>query len=46
MEYEVYLRRSNNAKLLIVCLYVDDLLVTGFEVVEIDIFKTTMNFEF
>ena len=46
MEYEAYLKMSNNGELLIVCLYVDDLLVTGSAVVEIDRFKITMNPEY
>ena len=45
-EHGVYVRSMSEKDLLIVCLYVDDLLVTGSDEREISMFKQTMKNEF
>lgn len=45
-EYGVYTRATGTANLLIVCLYVDDLLITGSDEEEISHFKQSMMSEF
>jgi len=45
VEYDIYVRETNQ-KLLIVCLYVDDLIVTGDEEAEIEEFKESMKVVF
>jgi hypothetical protein len=45
-EHGVYVRAATLSKLLIVCLYVDDLLVTGSNEEEITSFKHSMMAEF
>jgi hypothetical protein len=39
VEYGVYVKCSNDKHMLIICLYVDDLLVTGSSLTEIEHFK-------
>ena len=46
VEHGVYVRESEHEGLLIVCLYVDDLLVTGSNLKEIEVFKKVMEAEF
>ena len=45
VEYDIYVRETNQ-KLLMVCLYVDDLIMTGDEEVEIEEFKESMKVVF
>lgn len=44
MEFEVYVKAKNNVDLTLVCLYVDNLLVTGSDHLEIEEFKGRMKF--
>ncbi|KAK2392639.1 putative mitochondrial protein [Trifolium repens] len=46
VEYGVYVKKSDDKHMLIICLYVDDLLVTGSSLVEIKNFKSQMQSEF
>ncbi|WJX17846.1 hypothetical protein P8452_07710 [Trifolium repens] len=46
VEYGVYVKCSDDKHMLIICLYVDDLLVTGSSSIEIENFKTQMKCEF
>ncbi|KAK2443673.1 putative mitochondrial protein [Trifolium repens] len=46
VEYGVYVKCSADSSSLIICLYVDDLLVTGSDSNEIEKFELTMNKEF
>lgn len=46
MEFEVYVKAKNDVDLTLVCLYVDNLLVTGSDHLEIEEFKGRMKFEF
>ncbi|PNX90300.1 copia-type polyprotein, partial [Trifolium pratense] len=46
VEYGVYVKNSSISGSLIICLYVDDLLVTGSDSSEIEKFKATVNKEF
>jgi hypothetical protein len=46
VEYGVYVKCLEDSSSLIICLYVDDLLVTGSDSNEIEKFKLTMNKEF
>ncbi|KAK2442743.1 putative mitochondrial protein [Trifolium repens] len=46
VEYGVYVKKSDDQHMLIICLYVDDLLVTGSSLVEIKNFKSQMQSEF
>ncbi|CAJ2634633.1 unnamed protein product [Trifolium pratense] len=46
VEYGVYVKHSDNKHILIICLYVDDLLVTGSSLAEIEDFKSQMKSEF
>ncbi|CAJ2637750.1 unnamed protein product [Trifolium pratense] len=46
VEYGVYVKHSDNKHMLIICLYVDDLLVTGSSLAEIEDFKSQMKSEF
>ncbi|GAU38979.1 hypothetical protein TSUD_378550 [Trifolium subterraneum] len=42
VEYGVYVKHSDDKHMLIICLYVDDLLVTGSSLTEIENFKSQM----
>ena len=47
VEHGVYVKRHNEGKdMMVICLYVDDLLVTGSSLSAIDDFKSTMCAEF
>ncbi|GAU46952.1 hypothetical protein TSUD_281870 [Trifolium subterraneum] len=46
VEYSVYAKHSDDKNMLIICLYVDDLLVTGSSLTEIENFKSQMESEF
>ncbi|WJX32793.1 hypothetical protein P8452_21078 [Trifolium repens] len=46
VEYGVYVKCSDDKHMLIICLYVDDLLVTGSSSIEIENFKSQMKCEF
>ncbi|GAU22332.1 hypothetical protein TSUD_106600 [Trifolium subterraneum] len=46
VKYGVYMKHSNDKHMLIICLYVDDLLVTGSSPLEIENFKSQMKSEF
>ncbi|GAU43786.1 hypothetical protein TSUD_378110 [Trifolium subterraneum] len=46
VEYGVYVKHSDDKHMLIICLYVDDLLVTGSSPMEIENFKSQMKSEF
>ncbi|GAU42392.1 hypothetical protein TSUD_296900 [Trifolium subterraneum] len=46
VEYGVYVKNSDDKHMLIICLYVDDLLVTGSSPMEIENFKSQMKSEF
>ncbi|GAU13535.1 hypothetical protein TSUD_346390 [Trifolium subterraneum] len=46
VEYGVYVKHSDDKHMLIICLYVDDLLVTDSSLTEIEIFKSQMESEF
>ena len=46
VEYGVYVKCSDDKHMLIICLYVDDLLVTGSSSTEIEKFKSQMKSEF
>lgn len=46
VEYGVYVMNSKDSGMLIICLYVDDLLLTGSDPEEIKEFKLTLNQEF
>ncbi|KAK2372557.1 putative mitochondrial protein [Trifolium repens] len=46
VEYGVYVKKSDDKHMLIICLYVDDLLVTGSSLIEIKNFKSQMQSEF
>ncbi|KAK2454958.1 hypothetical protein QL285_002459 [Trifolium repens] len=46
VEYGVYVKCSKDKHMLIICLYVDDLLVTGSSSTEIEDFKSQMKSEF
>lgn len=46
VEYGVYVMNSKDSGMLIICLYVDDLLITGSDPEEIKEFKLTLNQEF
>ncbi|GAU46965.1 hypothetical protein TSUD_143070 [Trifolium subterraneum] len=46
VEYGVYVKHSDDKHMLIICLYVDDLLVTGSSLTEIENFKSQMQSEF
>ncbi|CAJ2632851.1 unnamed protein product [Trifolium pratense] len=46
VEYGVYVKHSDKKHMLIICLYVDDLLVTGSSLAEIEDFKSQMKSEF
>jgi hypothetical protein len=46
VEYGVYVKCSEDKHMLIICLYVDDLLVTGSSSTEIEDFKSQMKMEF
>lgn len=46
MEYGVYVRVKNSVKILLICLYVDALLVTGSDIRDIEDFKVKMQNEF
>jgi hypothetical protein len=46
VEYGVYVKCSDDEHMLIICLYVDDLLVTGSSSIEIENFKSQMKCEF
>jgi len=45
-EYGVYVKKGIEGNQLIICLYVDDLIVTGSDVKEIEVFETQMMNEF
>jgi len=45
-EYGIYVQKLNDENITIICLYVDDLLVTGSNQSEIEKFKQTMKCEF
>lgn len=45
-EHGVYVRRSNKNELIIICLYVEDLLITGSCKKEIEDFKLDLKMEF
>lgn len=42
----MYVRVKNSVKILLICLYVDDLLVTGSDIRDIEDFKVKMQNEF
>lgn len=46
VEYGVYVRVKNSVKILLICLYVDALLVTGSDIRDIEDFKVKMQNEF
>lgn len=46
VEYGVYVRVKNSVKILLICLYVDALLVTGNDIRDIEDFKVKMQNEF
>ncbi|WJX39045.1 hypothetical protein P8452_26635 [Trifolium repens] len=46
VEYGVYVKSSDDKHMLIICLYVDDMLVTGSSSIEIENFKSQMKCEF
>lgn len=46
VEYGVYVRVKTDTKMMLLCLYVDDLLVTGSDIGEIEEFKARMKSEF
>ncbi|GAU30142.1 hypothetical protein TSUD_360350 [Trifolium subterraneum] len=46
VEYGVYVKHSDNKHMIIICLYVDDLLVTDSSPIEIENFKSQMQSEF
>lgn len=46
VEYGVYVRVKTDTKMMLLCLYVDDLLVTGSDIGEIEEFKVRMKSEF
>ena len=45
-EYGVYVKKSDKDDLIIMCLYVDDLLITGSNQIHIERFKRSLKFEF
>ena len=45
-EYEVYVKKSDKDDLIILCLYVDDLLIIGSNKIYIERFKRSLKFEF
>ena len=46
VEYGVYVKLGKNSSLVIICLYVDDLPVTGNDSIETERFKVLMKSEF
>jgi len=45
-EHEVYAKGNEGTSLLIICLYVDDLMLTGSNIQDIEDFKSVMKYEF
>jgi hypothetical protein len=45
-EHSVYVKRSESRPILLICLYADDLLITGCDEVEIAKFKSRMKVKF
>lgn len=46
LEYVIFLKNMKNSLMLLICLYLDDLLITGINIVEIVNFKGHMMSEF